>query len=234
MSKKIPLVSSFLTPSKGELGVSPKPPNDCVWGGEWCLLCLSYIWFKWASQVIIGNCEIKMLIILWWRNIAIIESMLATSSDSLRSGKVMILLFGYQKEVVSITLAQSIFCRLIIDRIFSGNTSDRTKFISSVASELHKEGEQANFEVTGNLTTLTTVSMKSHSYPTKSDLVSAIYIITCNNEFRVAFVVKNVMGSLSCVKVEGFSLKLSQHILTWKLKFTWDFLAGTLTAYILT
>lgn len=154
MSKKIPLISSFLTPNKGELRVSPKTSNDCMCvcvRGEWYLSYLGYIWFKWTNKVIIGNCEIKMLIILWWRNIVIIESVLVISYNSLRSGGGMISLFGYQKEVVSITLAQSIFCWLITDRIFSGNTSDRTKFIFSVASELHKEGKQANFEMIGTL-----------------------------------------------------------------------------------
>lgn len=83
--------------------------------------------------------------------------------------------------------------------------------------------------------TLTDVSVKSYSDPTKCDLVSSIYVIPWDNEFKVAFVVKHVMiVFLTLVKVEGFSGKLSQHILIWKLKFTWDFLAGTLTAYILT
>lgn len=47
---------------------------------------------------------------------------------------------------------------------------------------------------------------------------------------------KNVMMVFftPCVKVEGFSGKLSQYILILKLKFVCDFLAGTLTSYILT
>lgn len=53
--------------------------------------------------------------------------------------------------MVGITLAQSVFSWLIIDRIFSGNTSGRTKFIFSVALELHKSGEQADSEVIGTV-----------------------------------------------------------------------------------
>ena len=135
--------------------VFPKSPQMIAWGrgcqGEWCLLCLSYIWFKWASRVIIGKCEIKMLVLLWW-NIGIIESVLVASFYSLRSERVMMWsLWILKRKVVSITLAQSVFCWLIIDRISSVNASGRMRFISSVTSELHEEGEQANFEVIGPL-----------------------------------------------------------------------------------
>lgn len=88
----------------------------------------------------------------------------------------MIRLFGDGKEAVSTPLAQSIFCSLVIDRVFLGNTSDRTEAISSVAPEMPKEGEQGNLRGEGSfrysVTPLTAVSVKSHSDPTKSDLVS--------------------------------------------------------------
>lgn len=54
-------------------------------------------------------------------------------------------------KVVGVTLAQSVFWGLLIDRMFSGNTSGRTKFIFSVALELYKEGEQADSELIGTL-----------------------------------------------------------------------------------
>lgn len=38
--------------------------------------------------------------------------------------------------------------------------------------------------------------MKSHSDPTKSDLVSATYVIPRSNEFRGAFVGKSVNASV--------------------------------------
>lgn len=41
--------------------------------------------------------------------------------------------------------------------------------------------------------TFTMVHVKSHSDPTKSDLVSATYVIPRNKEFRGAFVGENVM-----------------------------------------
>lgn len=142
------MVSSFLAPGEGKLGF-PKSSQMIVCVGELYLLCLSYICFKWASKVIIGKCEIKVLIILWWRNIAIIGSMLVTSSDSLRSERVIWSLWISKRSGQH--HISTVFCWLVIDWMFSGNTSGRTKFIFSVASELHKEGEQADSEVMGTL-----------------------------------------------------------------------------------